>query len=323
MGLGLLPAPSALAYDIDVHDKFAGRSRTYLAYRNDSGSIFEVRFTTTLPGEQRRLRGQLEFIVPKSASDVMIVGRHAIKCGPVDVDEKQYEQVYGVRNILRGQTYVQKPRWTYTARQPGQHRCLLWVGTGRPRPSGTNTTSNILKVGWNSFLQVTEPLHPASAQHFQPDQPSHLLFPGKATDENVLTWTAPPGVRSFSASGDAYVTTCTSVGGSFDPVTGEYLCTGHTKIYGTIINSRMVVGQLRLDGSGYCALHYFPSKSGRKTNITRDIHHVVVFHSGSVPVATGNGCSRTFRVKVLIKNVDGGTALVHRQGTLTAAIPPT
>src|SRR5690606_28376643 len=77
--LALLPAPPASAgYVVDAFDKYAGRSRTYLAYKDDTGSIFEVRFTASQPGEQRRLRGQLELIAPKSISDDMVVARHAI-----------------------------------------------------------------------------------------------------------------------------------------------------------------------------------------------------------------------------------------------------
>src|SRR5690606_5835218 len=136
---------------------------------------------------------------------------------------------YGVRNILRGQTYIQKPRWTYTAPEPGEYRCFLWLGTGRPRPSGKKTSSNILKVGWKSHLEATEPLNPASAQSFDPNVPSRRLIKGKAADENVLTWTAPASVTSFSASGDTYLTTCTAVSGSTDPVTGKRLCEGYAK----------------------------------------------------------------------------------------------
>ena len=321
--LALLPAPPASAgYVVDAFDKYAGRSRTYLAYKDDTGSIFEVRFTASQPGEQRRLRGQLELIAPKSISDDMVVARHAIRCGPAQVNVEEYEQVYGVRNILRGQTYIQKPRWTYTAPEPGEYRCFLWLGTGRPRPSGKKTSSNILKVGWKSHLEATEPLNPASAQSFDPNVPSRRLIKGKAADENVLTWTAPASVTSFSASGDTYLTTCTAVSGSTDPVTGKRLCEGYAKLYGSDINTRLVVGQLRSDGSGYCALHYSPSKSGRKTHINRDIHHVVLNHSKAIPVKTGSGCGRTFRIKVLVKNVAGAAIVVHRQGTLTSAIPP-
>src|SRR5690606_5835217 len=76
--LALLPAPPASAgYVVDGFDKYAGRSRTYLADKDDTGSIFEVRFTASQPGEQRRLRGQLELIAPKSISDDMVVARHA------------------------------------------------------------------------------------------------------------------------------------------------------------------------------------------------------------------------------------------------------
>lgn len=320
LGAWLVATPQAAAYEVDVQDNTAGRSRTYTAYTNDSGTIFELSFQTLLPGEKRRIRARVEVIMPSGASDVMVVARHAIRCGPVG--SKTYEQLYGVRNVLRGETLIQTPRYTFTAGLPGQYRCWLWLGSGRPRPSGTRTSSNIFKVGWSSYLHATKPIHPASDHHFTPKDPSRLLMRGKASDENALEWTAPLLTSKFSASGDAYVTTCTSYGGSLDPVTGKHLCEGHTKVYGSKVNTRLVVGQLRSDGTGYCALNYYPSRRGRQTYISKDIHHVVVFNSGAVPVRTGNGCGRKFRLKVLIKNVDGAAVMVHRQGTITAAIPP-
>lgn len=319
--VGSLLTPQATAnHAIDVVDKYAGRSRTYTAYTNDTGTIFEIKFQTLVPGEKRRIRARVKVQVPSTTSDPMIVARHAIRCGPVG--SRNYEQLYGVRNVLRGQTYVQRPRYTFTAGLPGQYRCWLWLGSGRPRPSGTRTASNVFRLGWGSYLHATNRIHVASGQDFTPDDPSHLLKPGRASDENVLTWTAPLLTDTFSASGDAYLTTCTSGSGSTDPVTRKQLCKGHTKLYGSKVNARLIVGQLRADGSGYCALNYYPSKRGRQTYITRDIHHVVVFNSGAVPVRTGNGCGRAFRVKVMIKVVDGGTVMVHRQGTITEAIPP-
>lgn len=313
-------APSASAYGIDVHDKTAERSRTYTAYTDDSGTIFAIKFQTTSPGEKRRIRARLEVVMPSTASDVMLVARHAIRCGPVGVS--QYEQLFGARNVLRKTTMVQTPRYTYTAAEPGEHRCWLWVSSGRPRPSGYGTTSNTFRIGWGSYLQATVPVHPASGQSFTPGEPSHLVLRGQASDENAFTWTAPEAATEFSASGDAYLTTCTTLGGSTDPVTGKQLCAGHTKTYGSKVTTRLVVGQLAADGSGYCALNHYPSAAGRQTYITKDIHHVVVFNSGLVPVRTDAGCSRNFRVKVFVKTVDGAAVMVHRQGTITAAIPP-
>lgn len=316
----LAAAPPASAYEIEVQDSLANRSRTYTAYTDDTGTIFEVTFRTSAVGEKRRIRARLEVIMPSTASDELLVARHAIRCSPVG--DPNYEQLYGVQNVLRGTTMVNTPRYTFTAGLPGDYRCWLWVGSGRPRPSGTRTTSNVFRIGWGSYLHATVPVHPASEQNFTPNDPSHLLLRGQASDENVFTWTAPPVSSStFSASGDAYLTTCTSKTGSTDPVTGVRLCEGHTRTYGSKVTTRLIVGQLKQDGSGYCALNYYPSKQGRSTYISRDLHHVVVYNSGKVPVRTDAGCSRSFRVKVYVKVVDGAAVMVHRQGTITAAIP--
>lgn len=258
--------------------------------------------------------------MPSSASDPMLVIRHAIRCAPVGTTAYR-EELFGARNVLRGQTLVQTPRYVFTAGEPGDYHCWLWLSSGRPRPSSIRETSNVYRIGWGSYLHATVPVHPQSGQHFTPAKPSHLLHRGQASDENVLSWTAPAGTSKFSASGDAYLTTCTSVGGSMDPVTGKQLCTGYTKTYGSKVITRLIVGQVAAGGSGYCALHYFPSAKGRDTYITKDIHHVVVFNSGSVPVRTTPDCSRSFRVKVSVKVYDGATIMVHRQGTITSAVP--
>lgn len=315
----LAVAPQAAASDIQVEDRLANRSRTYTAYTNDTGSIFEVTFQTTETGEKRRIRGKLEVIMPRSASDDVLVARHAVRCGPVGVQE--YEQLYGVQNVLRGTTMLLKPRYTFTAGPPGEYRCWMWVGSGRPRPSGKQTSSNVFRVGWKSSIHATIPMHPGTGQSFDPDVPSTLLHKGQASDEAVLNWTAPDGVAKFSASGDAYLTTCTSVSGSTDPVTGKRLCEGIANLWGSTVITKLVVGQLRADGGGYCALSHFPSKSGRRSPINRDLHHLLVYNSGAVTVSTNPLCSRNFRIKVYVKVHSGSAVIVHRQGTLTGALP--
>lgn len=316
---GMTTGTAQAANEVEVQDKSANRSRVYTAYTDDQGSIFEVQFTTTTTGEKRRIRARIEVIMASTATDDLLVARHGIRCSPVG--DPNYEQLYGVRNVLRGQTMVQTPRYTFTAGAPGDYRCWLWIGSGRPRPSGTGTTSNTFRIGWGSYIHATVPVHPESGQDFTPKDPSHLLHKGQASDENVLTWTAPAGTTMFSANGDSYLTTCTSKSGSTDPVTGKRLCEGYTNTYGTKVITKLIVTQVSADGSSYCAIYRFPSATGRESYITRDIHHMVVFNSGSVTVNTSPQCSRTFRIKIYVKNKDGGALMVHRQGTITAAIP--
>jgi hypothetical protein len=207
----------------------------------------------------------------------------------------------------------------------------MGISTGRPRPTATNQTSNILRVDWGSYLEATTAIHSSSAQGFAPNEPSPVFGDGKAYDAAVLNWTAPADISTIAVSGDAYLTTCTSIPGSLDPlldpgidpVTGQHLCTSaDINKAGTTVITRLVVGQRNTAGTGYCQLTYFPSASGRRTLITKDVHHVVLFQSGAVTISTAPGCSRDFRIKVYVKHVSGAKLIVHKQGTITAVIPP-
>jgi hypothetical protein len=207
----------------------------------------------------------------------------------------------------------------------------MWISTGRPRPTATNQTANILKVDRGSYLEATTAIHSSSAQGFAPNEPSPVFGDGQAYDAAVLNWTAPADVSTIAVSGDAYLTTCTAVGGSWDPlrdpvvdpVTKQHLC-ARTDVNkaGTTAITRLVVGQRNAAGTGYCRLIHFPSASGRRTLITRDVHHVVLFQSGMVTISTAPDCSRDFRIKVYVKHVSGAKLIVHKQGTITAVIPP-
>ena len=320
--------PAAWAYETDTHDEIANRSRDLNAYQNDIGTIFEIFFATTVPGEKRSVRANLNIRVSSTISDEILVSRHTIYCGPVG--GAQATQIYGVQNVLRGQTVTLTPRFIFTAGEPGDYHCWVTVGSGRPRPSGTRTTSNVLRVHWDSYLEATTPVAASASQQYAPTEPSVVLRSGKAYDAAVLTWTAPPEVSLFAATGDAYLTTCSSVSGStdplsgpaVDPVTGKRLCEGLVSRSGTRVNTRLVVGQLDVAGTGYCSLRYYPGPTGRETFISKDLHHVVVFQRGaSVPVSTAPACSRTFRIKVYVKHVSGAAVIAHKQGTITSIIP--
>jgi hypothetical protein len=270
----------------------------------------------------------LKMVMPSTASDVMLVSRHAISCAPA-ASTATDNQIFGVQNVLRGGSIRMTPRYIFIAAEPGDYHCWMRISTGRPRPTATNQTSNTLRVDWDSYLEATTPIHSSSAQGFAPNEPSPVFGDGKAYDAAVLNWTAPADVSTIAVSGDAYLTTCTSVPGSLDPlldpgidpVTGLHLCTNINKA-GTTVITRLVVGQRNTAGTGYCQLIHVPSASGRRTLITRDVHHVVLFQSSAVTISTAPDCSRDFRIKVYVKHVSGADLIVHKQGTITAVIPP-
>lgn len=314
-------APSAqAAYAVVAKDNTANRSRTFHAYKADTGAIFDVAFRTTSSGEKRRLRAKLEVSQPSTTSDRLLVTRQAIRCSAVG-NEDNFDQVYGVQNTLRGTTMTLTPRFTFTAGAPGNYHCWLWVNSGRPLPSSQRIESNVFKVGSPSYLEVTAAIHKGSGQSFEPRTASKLLLPGQSSQEQVLTWTSPT-TSTFSISGDAYLTTCSVAGGSTDPITKKRLCEGHENPAGSTVRTKVIVRQLLDDGAGICKTSYFPDSTGREMFISKSVHHRLVYLGGSVTLRTGWRCSRNFKISLSVKVVSGAAVMVHKQGTLTAAVPP-
>jgi len=300
----LLPAPANAdrSYAVDVHDSSADRSRTFAAYEEDSGTLFEIEFSTTKANEKRRIRSHMNFAMPAGSNSGA-------------------NKVWDTQNVLRGETLVMTPRFTYTAPEPGDYHCWTGVFSSRPRPEDVDPSSNVFTVEAGSHLEATTKLHPGSGQGYEPNTPSVVLENGEAYDAAPLEWTAPDGVDSFTVSGDLRLTTCSATGGSLDPVTGKVLCEGLVDRSGTTLNSRLVIGQRNQTGRGYCALTYYPSKAGQEKYISVDVHHQMLYKGVTARLSTAPDCGRRFRIKVYVQNLRGAALVVHQQGTLTSAIP--
>jgi hypothetical protein len=321
----LLASP-VTAETIDAHDSTANRSRTIKAYQEDSGTIFEISFTTATAGEKRRVVGNVNASMPSSASDdnlMVVAGVHCTRAGSGTVASDQ-DQISDVQNVLRGHSLVLRPRLVFTAGSPGDYRCWLSVGSGRPRPASPDSrpSSNVYQVASGSYLEATSNLDRSAAQGYRPSTPYHLLGGDDAYDAAVLNWTAPAGISQFKVSGDVQLTACTAVGGSTDPVTGKVLCEGHKDTTGATVLTAFQVMQRKAGGAaGYCAVTTFPGASGRRTFISKDVHHLPLFADGTAAVSTASGCGRNFRIKVYVKHLSGSAVFVHSRGTITAAIP--
>lgn len=314
------PGPFAHAYSTDARDDVPNRSRVFKAYQRDEGTIFEVFFSTQTPNEKRRIKGKLNITMPSSASDQLQVGSYSVYCAPVG-SFSGANKVSGSQNVQRGRSMTFYPRYIFTALTPGDYHCWMRVSSNRPRPAATRVTSNTFTVGSGSYLEATSSLHQRSDQGFAPATRSRVLRNGAAEQAAVLTWTAPFGADAVSVSGDAWLTACTAVEGSKDPVTGKRLCEGLVNYAGSTVNTRIVVGQRNLTDNGYCKVTFLPGSSGRQAYISRNVHHRMMFAGATVPISNSLGCSRNFRIRVDIRHVKGSAVVVHKQGTISAAIP--
>lgn len=319
LALSLLATPLAHA---DTRDTTPDRSRTFKAYERDAGTLFRIRFSTSLPNTKRRVQAKLDVSMPSSAADELLVGTYSMYCAPAGTNRGD-NKILGSQNILRGRAVSFNPHYLYTAATPGQHECWLRLSSGRPRPTKYKVSSNVLKVGYGSYLQLSNPQHRASQQGFTPREPSKLVKWHKTVHTAAATITVPLLANRLNVSGDLWLTTCSSRGGSQDPVTGKHLCEGYINRAGSTIRSTVVVSQRRLFGDGFCAVSYFPSASGRTTYISKDVHHMMRFEAGHASISSNLGCSRTVTVQVRVQHLSGAAVVIHNQGTITTGIMPT
>lgn len=319
LALSLLTTPLAHAAD---RDNTADRSRTFKAYERDSGTLFRIRFSTTMPNTKRRVQAKLDVSMPSTAADELLVATYAMYCAPAGTGRGD-NKIMGSQNILRGRSVSFNPHYLYTAAVPGEHECWLKMSSGRPRPTKYKASSNILKVGYASYLQLTSVQHSASQQGYTPREPSTLVKWHKTANTAAATINVPWGADRLNVSGDLWLTTCSSRAGSLDPVTGRYLCAGIVNRAGSTIRSTVIVAQRKLLRDGYCAVSHFPSSSGRTTYISKDVHHMMRFEAGLANISSALGCSRTVTVQVRVAHLSGAAVVIHNQGTITTGIMPT
>ena len=331
VGLVAIARPTiAHAYAIDVSDATANNSRTIHAYleNNVSVEMFKISFTATA-GEKRRVRGQIYASMPATAVDDLLMVGVTIQCasGTSYAAATADANLGNTQNVLRGASLSLSPRIVYTATSSGIQTCGLSVVTSRPRPAvPEDDESNYFTVDPGSFLEATVAIHPSAAQGFRVGPPSARLESGDAFDAAAFNWTAPAGVTNFAVSGDVKVTTCTSVSGSRDVTTGGvYLCEGHVNPAGSTVGTVVVARQLKIsDPSTPCAATSSPATGYTTTTVSKDVHHRMIYGSVSVNVSSAPDCSRTFRIKVYVKNLGDPSRsafVVHVPNSITAAIP--
>jgi hypothetical protein len=327
-----LGAPgSAHAFAIDVSDSTANSSRTIHAHEDGNLTVemFKISFTAAA-GEKRRIRGQINVSMPGSAADDILLVIAGIQCasGTSHAGGADAAILGNAQNVLRGGNLTLLPRIVYTATASGIQTCGLLVNTGRPRPAvpGADDPSNYFTVDGGSSIEATVALHPGSAQGFRLDPPSRLLESGQAYDAASFLWTAPAGVTSFTMSGDVKVTTCTAVGGSLDGTTGGVnLCAGHVVPTGSQVSTVVQALQLKTsDPTSPCAVTSSPPTGFTTTTVDKDVHHRMIYGGQNVAVSPAADCSRTFRIKVYVKNLASPSLaafVVHVPSSITAVMP--
>jgi hypothetical protein len=208
------------------------------------------------------------------------------------------ESITSTTNIMGSGTLT--PRRVMTDAQQCHVRAVSGLGTRSSDALRVTTTIAAVGLRW------------ASVGYTPTGYPTRLT-PGKAYDAVPTTYTPADNIAYVQVKGDAKVTTCTSEGGSRENGSPN-LCAGRVNKSGTKIRVSLVAQQFA-PGGGYCATKTVAS---RLLHVNRDVHHQMIYHTGTYTISRSAACTGTVRIKVYIQVLSGADLIVHRGGTITA-----
>lgn len=231
-------------------------------------------------------------------------------------------------NVFRGETFPMSVRVYFTIAKRGA--CFGYGATMILDRSSVPPARRGLRA--SASMVVAGPVSDATVEsrRFAFDDPerdsyagrSFLARPGRQTHAGELTTSAMPGSSAF-VSGQAYLTSCVSEGGSRDASTGgRSVCTPGVVRHGdagSLLRLRMMVRQYTPGGSA-CATTIVPSTS-RRIRITARRHHLPVTLEGDVTLPANTRCGGRVRAWMEIAVLSGPAVVVHFPNTSSAYRP--
>ena len=135
---------------------------------------------------------------------------------------------------------------------------------------------------------------------------------------------SPTSDHTLSLTGNAYLTTCTSGGGSRDGSTnGAQMCIPSVVksiASGTEVRRRMIVQQYAADGVTPCRTLVVPNTTVT-FNVTKHRHHLPVALKGTVTLPAKAGCGSHAQAWTEIFVEAGPPVVVHFPSTVTSVLP--
>jgi hypothetical protein len=191
-------------------------------------------------------------------------------------------------------------RYIFQAPADGVYECLL-RGRGLIHGAQSSPPAQYTVDGANTYISVSGK-QPSWVKH-QYQGTKQLIRTGRARDLLIMSFTAPEGVASFSATADVEMTDCYNAG---------YLCdTIPSNRLSSVVDTRLLVMQRSTDG-GYCKITRWPESGLKTTIITWEQHHKKSYHRVTgVPVSTASGCTRNFRIKVYTRVRSGNDLMIE------------
>jgi hypothetical protein len=191
-------------------------------------------------------------------------------------------------------------RYIFRAPHDGTFECKLQT-RGLVHGTQSNPPARYTVEGASTYIAVSGE-QPSWVKHqYQGSQ--RRIRTGRARDLTVMTFTAPAGVRRFSATADVEMTDCYNAGYVCDTVPSNRLS--------TTVGSQLLVMQKNRSG-GYCKITKWPASGLERTTITYQQHHKKSYHRAvNVPVSTNASCTRSFRIKMYTRVLSGNDLMIE------------
>ncbi len=302
----------------EVTDSDAQTTRTIPAYKSPTDPsrlipVFEVKFLAQ-PGERRLISARINAQQNDSTPDVLLMAAVSLSC---NYSSAPTSSAGATENTLRGRTTVLTPRFIYTYRESTAHTvtCRLSATGRRPRPVSGTSSRNVWVVDTGSSLTASAPVGPMSRTLVSGAR-SRVLDRGESWTPIFESFHVDAGLSSFQLISDHKVTTCSSVGGSSD-ATGTDMCAGRVSRSGTDIRLTVKARQ-RTNSGDWCGEPQVIESI--VTRVTPDIHHQMLFNSGTVKV--NPACSTAFVVTGTLENDSGADIVIHAGSERTLVVTP-
>ncbi|MFC5010344.1 hypothetical protein [Nocardioides plantarum] len=262
--------------------------------------------------------------VTDNSRDAVQIASVSLLCKENSGDE---DRIGTSANVFRGETFAMGTRVYFSVKDHGA--CFAYGSTMGLKTTSASLSSRRVRV--RATLTVSGPVSSATreSKRFVYDDASRaysgrssLAKPHAFTHAAELQTAARRGSKAY-VTGNTYLTTCISDGGSRDQTTnGRYLCTPGVIKHGeagSLVRLRLVVRQYTPGGS-VCETTIVPGSTTQK-RISARRHHLPVAVKGAVTLPDNSRCGTKVRAWTEVQVLDGPAVVVHFPNTVTAYRP--
>jgi hypothetical protein len=245
------------------------------------------------------------------------------------------DQIGQAVNTLHGTSFTLTPRLYITFTGTMRGVCVGYAQETRQRgPSSVSPSSRALLIASAKMIVTPTSTGARETVRFKGDSSAnnhpyvgHSLRASKGVHFHAAPVTFnsyPSTTHSFAMTGNVFLTSCTTSGGSRDATTnGKNLCISSvvkTGGSGPLVRTRLVAQQYRADGVTPCRLVVVPNTTST-FHITPYRHHLPVTLQGTLTLPAMAGCGPHVTAWTEVYVESAPSVVVHFPSSVTSVLP--